>query len=337
VETPDETDGEVVPGEEPEPMDPPMGGDLTITRLEVPEDVLAQTHALSETSWILDRPAFGCENTTGEFVSANVYELVNESGSSADLRVGVRTAENGVSLTLSSATIYAYSAGVLPESPHACTLIGEPSATFASEVGGITLAPGESIDFIVAGADPDARGTYQVTVIRADMDTAPDVTPEPDPTPDPTPDPGPAPEEGPGCSNDCPYASDGTCDDGGLGSTFEACGLGTDCDDCGVREGGGGTDPGPTPSDGELCDDSCLLFAPDGSCDDGGPGSFFGLCDLGTDCTDCGPRSADGGGGFGSCTDTCIYFADGDCDDGGPGSDYALCDLGTDCFDCGPR
>ncbi len=341
--TPGQPEEEVTPGEGGEPTEPPAGGELTITRVEVPDEVLAQTHALSETSWVLDRPAFGCESTTGEFVAANVYELVNEGGTSADLRIGVRTAENGVSLTLPGATLYAYSTGILPETPHACTLIGESSSTFASELGGITLAPGESIDFIVAGADRHALGTYQVTIIRADMDTAPDVTPEPEPETDPRPDPGPAPEEGPGCSNDCAFSGDGTCDDGGPGSTFGACEFGTDCTDCGVRGGGGGgggVDPEPPPSGDELCNDSCPLFAADGACDDGGAGSLFPLCDLGTDCTDCGPRAGDGSGGGGggtSCTDTCTYFADGDSDDGGPGSAYSLCDLGTDCFDCGPR
>ncbi len=37
------------------------------------------------------------------------------------------------------------------------------------------------------------------------------------------------------------------------------------------------------------CSDTCTYPA-DGDCDDGGPGSTFSLCDLGTDCTDCGPR-----------------------------------------------
>lgn len=38
------------------------------------------------------------------------------------------------------------------------------------------------------------------------------------------------------------------------------------------------------------CDETCG-FAGDGECDDGGPGSPFGFCPLGTDCTDCGPRA----------------------------------------------
>jgi hypothetical protein len=38
-----------------------------------------------------------------------------------------------------------------------------------------------------------------------------------------------------GCDNNCPYANDGLCDDGGSGSKLAACGLGTDCNDCGPR------------------------------------------------------------------------------------------------------
>lgn len=95
---------------------------------------------------------------------------------------------------------------------------------------------------------------------------------------------------------------------------------------------GDGFDTGPG------CTNTCR-FANDGDCDDGGPGSDFSLCSLGTDCNDCGPRSSGGGGGGGSdgCTNTCRFASDGDCDDGGAGSDFSLCDLGTDCNDCGPR
>ena len=37
------------------------------------------------------------------------------------------------------------------------------------------------------------------------------------------------------CTNTCTYASDGDCDDGGPGSDYSLCTLGTDCDDCGAR------------------------------------------------------------------------------------------------------
>lgn len=50
----------------------------------------------------------------------------------------------------------------------------------------------------------------------------------------------------------------------------------------------------PTPDmgpggPGVSCTNSCR-HAGDGDCDDGGPGSDYSLCELGTDCADCGPR-----------------------------------------------
>ena len=41
------------------------------------------------------------------------------------------------------------------------------------------------------------------------------------------------------CTNTCNWSGDHECDDGGPGSEYDACGLGTDCDDCGDR--------GPSP------------------------------------------------------------------------------------------
>ena len=40
-----------------------------------------------------------------------------------------------------------------------------------------------------------------------------------------------------------------------------------------------------------LCSDTCR-YDDDGDCDDGGPGYDYDYCDLGSDCTDCGPRAA---------------------------------------------
>lgn len=37
------------------------------------------------------------------------------------------------------------------------------------------------------------------------------------------------------CSDTCQYAKDGACDDGGPGSDYSGCSLGTDCTDCGDR------------------------------------------------------------------------------------------------------
>src|SRR6056297_2846243 len=106
-------------------------------------------------------------------------------------------------------------------------------------------------------------------------------------------------------------------------------------------------DENGTNGSGNLCSNTCE-FASDGDCDDGGPSSDFNLCELGTDCADCGARSDDGGGGTpgnggtgnggngangggaGGCTNTCSFAGDGECDDGGPDSLTSACDLGTD-------
>ena len=46
------------------------------------------------------------------------------------------------------------------------------------------------------------------------------------------------------CTEACNYASDGVCDDGGLGSEFSDCSRGADCTDCGTRA----RPPSPPPS-----------------------------------------------------------------------------------------
>jgi hypothetical protein len=38
-----------------------------------------------------------------------------------------------------------------------------------------------------------------------------------------------------GCSNTCSTANDNECDDGGPGSMYSICTLGSDCADCGPR------------------------------------------------------------------------------------------------------
>ena len=47
--------------------------------------------------------------------------------------------------------------------------------------------------------------------------------------------------------------------------------------------------PSPPPVDWYICSNTCS-YPGDGECDDGGPGSEFSDCDIGTDCVDCGPR-----------------------------------------------
>ncbi|MGB0638279.1 MAG: hypothetical protein ACPGTU_03030 [Myxococcota bacterium] len=63
------------------------------------------------------------------------------------------------------------------------------------------------------------------------------------------------------CNNDCEYAYDGDCDDGGAGSDYDYCEYGSDCADCGRRTERGSDDGG---SDDGGSDD--------GGSDDGGSG-----------------------------------------------------------------
>ena len=56
--------------------------------------------------------------------------------------------------------------------------------------------------------------------------------------------------------------------------------------------------PPPAPPSRRVCLDICrrkirntvVEYTSDSSCDDGGEGSEFSICDIGTDCTDCGAR-----------------------------------------------
>jgi len=113
------------------------------------------------------------------------------------------------------------------------------------------------------------------------------------------------------CTDTCQFSKNGSCEDGGKGSSSGICALGSDCTDCGPRIGGA-----------QLCSDDCQ-FSKDGVCDDGGTHSTSEACTWGTDCTDCGPRSS-------ICTDDCVLANSGTCDYDG------ACAPGTDCTDCGP-
>eukprot|EP00966_Prymnesium_polylepis_P305047 7048580-Prymnesium_polylepis.1 len=83
------------------------------------------------------------------------------------------------------------------------------------------------------------------------------------------------------CGESCEYAADGLCDDGGSGSDYDVCPLGSDCTDCGRRQ---------LPVTMSVCTDACQ-HSSDSFCDDGGAGSAYDACTLGEDCTDCGARN----------------------------------------------
>ena len=92
-----------------------------------------------------------------------------------------------------------------------------------------------------------------------------------------------------GCDNTCNTSNDNECDDGGPGSLYNVCALGTDCADCGPRTPGAAPTPPPAPAGNAGCTNTCNT-ANDNECDDGGPNSLYDVCALGTDCADCGPR-----------------------------------------------
>lgn len=79
-----------------------------------------------------------------------------------------------------------------------------------------------------------------------------------------------------GCTDTCPLANNGTCDEPGGGGT-SLCAAGSDTTDCRINNTTNG------------CTNTCSS-SNDGECDDGGAGALFSVCDLGTDCGDCGPR-----------------------------------------------
>jgi hypothetical protein len=165
-----------------------------------------------------------------------------------------------------------------------------PAAQSCLDNGG--TAPGSNLSPNGDPTTPDGGVPVPgngVTTPANDGAMPPDDGTPPDPTPEggePNIDP-----PGTGCSNECEFAGDGACDDGGPGAEFDLCSLGTDCDDCGARDGEtppAGGEPNIDPP-GTGCSNECE-FAGDGACDDGGPGAEFDLCLLGTDCDDCGQR-----------------------------------------------
>ena len=152
-------------------------------------------------------------------------------------------------------------------------------------------------------------------------------------------------------------------DDGGAGAEYVSCALGTDCSDCGHRSTLSPSPPqSPQPPSLRGCTESCnyasdgtpipnpmtvsfhaksppCVFVALGACDDGGADSQYSFCDLGTDCSDCGPNMIVATlvlppSPAQACRDTCTYAFDGACDDGGPDAQYTACSLGSDCSDC---
>lgn len=125
-----------------------------------------------------------------------------------------------------------------------------------------------------------------------------------------------------------------------------ACGDDSSTLDAGPRrqaDAGDRVDSGPVvdsgPTSSVLCEETCG-FSGDGECDDGGEGSMFDACELGTDCMDCGPRTVGtcspvcGARECGSdgCGGSCGTCSTGDCgDDGMCGGSSGGCDMPARC------
>jgi hypothetical protein len=113
----------------------------------------------------------------------------------------------------------------------------------------------------------------------------------------------------------------------------------TDIPDDGIDQDCDGSDAAGGSSGGGasvLCEDTCSWVA-DGVCDDGGADAPYGVCDFGTDCTDCGSRvDSDGdgyhwSGGFPPLNEALIGTVD--CDDNDPTIHPGALDIPNDGID----
>ena len=119
------------------------------------------------------------------------------------------------------------------------------------------------------------------------------------------------------CDDSCEYAFDGLCDDG---SSKERDWYD---DDYGGFYG---------YDDGQYYDYGYYYYGDDE--EGGGDDTFLAaICDVGTDCTDCGGPTHPSQATVVSCDNSCQWANDGFCDDD---RTSGLCTAGTDCHDCGP-
>jgi len=117
------------------------------------------------------------------------------------------------------------------------------------------------------------------------------------------------------CDDSCEYAFDGLCDDG---TSKERDWYD---DDYGGFYG---------YDDGQYYDYGYYYYGDDYYGDD----TFLAaICDVGTDCTDCGGPTHPAQATVVECDNSCQWSNDGFCDDD---RTSGLCSMGTDCHDCGP-
>lgn len=88
------------------------------------------------------------------------------------------------------------------------------------------------------------------------------------------------------CGGGCMPAGSVCCGGSYCPSDFPVCGGTNGCTPGRCCQSGSA----PPPEPREVCLNTCV-YAFDGECDDGLRGSVYDLCDPGTDCADCGPRT----------------------------------------------
>ena len=110
-----------------------------------------------------------------------------------------------------------------------------------------------------------------------------------------------------------PLTNNNICEDGGYGSQYSTCEIGTDYPDCAVRTNARHPKkPPPSPSSPpppsqpppshRVCINDCTTWSADiltnltddDECQDGQSGSVSSDCDAGHDCADCGDRYIQG-------------------------------------------
>ena len=165
------------------------------------------------------------------------------------------------------------------------------------------------------------------------------VSPKPPSPPPLPPSPPPSPSPPPGtCLDSCQWSRDRACDDGGPGSQYDVCELGTDCTDCGLRvvappSDATVTSPSPSPSPVPSPSPPPPFPSPPP------PSPLPPITSASPPPSPMpSPPPLPAGTPTASlCSELCYWTADGACDDGGDGASYTECALGTDCVDCGPR
>ena len=149
------------------------------------------------------------------------------------------------------------------------------------------------------------------------------------------------------CMNNCLIADSSCSDDGGdPGSEFAKCAYIIDCGGVRPMLPPLTSSPPVSPPEPNLPPGVCTntsFVASDADSDDGSPGSKFPMCTLGTECVDCGVRTASPPPAPHSPAmvdmNNCLIAGGSSCsDDGGdPGSEFAKCAYVTDCIGGGPR